>query len=393
MAATLSTLLSPIMGGQLANLANTYPERFGNNSFLKKFPYEPPALVNASMLFMTFLAIFFFLEETHPQKKSGRDIGLVISRKLVSCFKRRQEGSSYKSLDDEDSTEMEDVPFIKSEDADVEDSDNSGDEYDERKEGKKENRSISPIPQKNTAPPILPLRRIFTQRFVLMLMVSAIHDCHIGAYTILWTNFLSDPPAKGTHDSLPFRFSGGPGMTPSEIGLTLSIIGVCGLPIQFLVYPKVIHKLGALRAWRLFMRGLPIIYSVAPFVALVSKLTKSNTSEHGQPPAVWLLIAVIQVTLIFCAVFVTPTAIMLVRLACPHPSALARTNSISYVASGAFRATGASIGALIYSYGTSHSMTGLAFWVAAAVAVCVCCLAMACKEGDGHEIWLDGDEE
>lgn len=63
MAATLSTLLSPIMGGQLADLAGTYPERFGNNSFLKKYPYETPALVNASMLLITFLAIFFFLEE------------------------------------------------------------------------------------------------------------------------------------------------------------------------------------------------------------------------------------------------------------------------------------------------------------------------------------------
>jgi hypothetical protein len=42
---------------------------------------------------------------------------------------------------------------------------------------------------------------------------------------------------------------------------------------------------------------------------------------------------------------------------------------------------------------TSHSMTGLAFWVAAAVSVCVCCISMACKKGDGHEIWLDRDEE
>lgn len=67
MAATLSTLLSPIMGGQLADLAGQYPDKFGNNSFLKKYPYETPALVNASMLLITFLAIFFFLEEVCPR--------------------------------------------------------------------------------------------------------------------------------------------------------------------------------------------------------------------------------------------------------------------------------------------------------------------------------------
>ncbi|KAL1850171.1 hypothetical protein Daus18300_013039 [Diaporthe australafricana] len=288
MAATMSTLLSPIMGGQLADLASQYPEKFGNNSFLKKYPYETPALVNASMLLITFLAIFFFLEENR--------------------------GPSYSPLDDENSTEMEAVPFMKADDADVEDPDKSDDERDDRKEAKKESRMLSPIPERSKARPVLPLRRIWTQRFVLMLMVSAIHDSHIGAYTVLWVNFLSDPPANGVHDSLPFRFSGGPGMTPSEIGLTLSIVGACGLPIQFFVYPKVIHKLGALRAWRLFMRGLPVIYSVAPFIAVVSKLTKSSTSEYGQPPAVWMLIAGIQVTLIFCAAFVTPTALMLVRL-------------------------------------------------------------------------------
>lgn len=214
---------------------------------------------------------------------------------------------------------MEAVPFMKGDDievddADVEDPTNSDDEYDDGGQRKKEIGLRTPSLEKSKAPQVLPLRRIWTRNFVLMLIVTAIHDGHIGAYTVLWTNFLSDPPAKGIHDSMPFRFSGGPGMTPAEIGFTLSIVGVCGLPIQFFVYPKVIHKLGALKTWQLFMRGFPLIYSAAPFVAVVSKLTKSATTEHGQPPAVWVLITLIQVILIFCAVFVTPTALMLTRL-------------------------------------------------------------------------------
>lgn len=196
----------------------------------------------------------------------------------------------------------------------AEGSQSSDDEYDDGKQAKTEIGSPKPSPEKSRAPPVLPLRRIWTRNFVLMLIVTAIHDSHIGAYTVLWTNFLSDLPANGAHDRLPFRFSGGPGMTPSEIGFTLSIVGACGLPIQFFVYPKVIHKLGALKTWQLFMRGFPVIYIAAPFIAVVSKLTKSATTEHGQPPAVWILITLIQVTLIFCAVFVTPTALMLTRL-------------------------------------------------------------------------------
>lgn len=66
MATTLSTLLSPLMGGQLADLAGQYPEKFGNNWFLRKYPYATPAFVNALMLLITFTAIFFFLEEVCP---------------------------------------------------------------------------------------------------------------------------------------------------------------------------------------------------------------------------------------------------------------------------------------------------------------------------------------
>lgn len=78
MAATLSTLLSPIMGGQLADLASTYPEKFGNNAFLKKYPYATPAFVNASMLLITFMAIFFFLEEVCPPMERWMCVSSVL---------------------------------------------------------------------------------------------------------------------------------------------------------------------------------------------------------------------------------------------------------------------------------------------------------------------------
>lgn len=79
MATTLSTLLSPLMGGQLADLAGQYPERFGNNWFLKKYPYATPAFVNASMLFITFMAIFFFLEEVRLPLEPWMYVSVVLT--------------------------------------------------------------------------------------------------------------------------------------------------------------------------------------------------------------------------------------------------------------------------------------------------------------------------
>lgn len=239
---------------------------------------------------------------------------------MFSCLYRPHQGPSYSPLDDENATEMEAVPFIKADSGNADGANNRDDDDDDGDDGKKASRpSSAPAPPKKAAPPVLPLRRMWTRNFVLMLLVSALHDGHLGAYATLWVSFLSDPaPASpgAVRDALPFRFSGGVGMTPSEIGVTLSIVGACGLPIQFFVYPHVTHRLGALRAWRLFMRGFPVLYVVAPFLAVLSRRTHdaATAGELGQPLAVWVLIVMIQVTLVLCAVFVTPSQLMLIRL-------------------------------------------------------------------------------
>ncbi|GJC87235.1 hypothetical protein ColLi_10073 [Colletotrichum liriopes] len=53
----------PLMAGQLADLASKYPEKFGNNVFLKAWPYAPPALLSGLIMLLAFFAVFFFLEE------------------------------------------------------------------------------------------------------------------------------------------------------------------------------------------------------------------------------------------------------------------------------------------------------------------------------------------
>ncbi|KAI1676373.1 Major facilitator superfamily transporter [Pyrenophora tritici-repentis] len=106
------------------------------------------------------------------------------------------------------------------------------------------------IEQKHQIPSRLPLRRMWTRNFVLLLITSSIHDAHLAAYTSLWVNFLSDPVVKwASGDLLPFRFSGGVGMAPSDIGWTLSVIGVLGLPLQFLVFPM------SPRNWEFYVHG------------------------------------------------------------------------------------------------------------------------------------------
>ena len=60
--------LGPIIGGSLSRPAEQFPYLFGNNEFLKQYPYFLPCAVPATFSIVAWLATFIFLKETvqHP---------------------------------------------------------------------------------------------------------------------------------------------------------------------------------------------------------------------------------------------------------------------------------------------------------------------------------------
>lgn len=77
----------------------------------------------------------------------------------------------------------------------------------------------------------------------------------------------------------------------------------------------------------------------------------------------------------------------------PHPSALARTHSISFVATGLVRSVVAATAGVVYAYGSSHNMTGLVWWIASGIAMIAWVMSQWGREENGHSIRLVGDEE
>jgi len=51
------------------------------------------------------------------------------------------------------------------------------------------------------------------------------------------------------------------------------------------------------------------------------------------------------------------------------------------------------VGGVVYGFGLSNGVVGLVFWALASDAICACLASLLVKEGDGHEIWLEGDEQ
>ncbi|PFH51063.1 hypothetical protein AMATHDRAFT_59741 [Amanita thiersii Skay4041] len=56
--------VAPIIGGMLSRPAEQFPGLFGNNQFLKKYPYFLPCAVSASFSATAWLVAFIFLKET-----------------------------------------------------------------------------------------------------------------------------------------------------------------------------------------------------------------------------------------------------------------------------------------------------------------------------------------
>jgi len=59
----IGSIIGPLLGGVLADPANTYPDTFGGISWLVKYPYALPNLVSAAFMLWSASLVFFGLEE------------------------------------------------------------------------------------------------------------------------------------------------------------------------------------------------------------------------------------------------------------------------------------------------------------------------------------------
>ncbi|OLN96879.1 putative membrane protein YCR023C-like protein 5 [Colletotrichum chlorophyti] len=374
----VAAMTSPLMAGQLADLAGKYPTYFGNNAFLKAWPYAPPALLSGLLLLVAFFAVFFFLEETLEPLRDRYDPGVAFSKRVRALmFGNKSKKASAVAREENDDGERSRMI--------ADDPETSFERTSEEQQQNHKTAAAKP------PPPYLPLKRMFTRNVCFTLLAYTIQEYHITTYNTLWTSFLSDPVDTKHQAKLPFFFAGGAGMKPDQIMWSLSIVGLLGLPTQLFIYPYVNRRFGTLKMWRKFMMGLPLLYFVIPYIAAMPSTTPPPGGKTGFP--VWFLIVACQVLMVGTSTFVVPAQLVLTNLSSPHPSALARTHSSAFLLSGLMRSVTSSAVGIIYSYGSSHNMTGLVWWIASGVAILGCLNSRVVREGNGHEIWLAGDTE
>ncbi|KAJ5063618.1 major facilitator superfamily domain-containing protein [Bipolaris maydis] len=377
----VGVLIGPVLGGILADPVANYPSLFGPEStfggkhgvqWMMRYPYALPNLVSAMFLFFSSLAVLFFLEETGELCKDRPDFGLRMGRWIRRTIFRQDIASErgYSIIPSHD-LELQQTPTSP-----------TVHQIDE--------------PSKQVRQQ-LPFRRIWTPNLIMTMLAHGALAMHVSTFNGLWTLHLSTSRFDSEHPYPPsFKphglfFTGGLGMPPSRIGLALAIIGIIGLPLQIFVYPKIAHRLGTTNSFRIFTAFFPLMYFVTPFLSLVPSWTPPPLGVSG--PWIWIAITAALSIQVLARTFALPCTAILINNASPHPSVLGTVHGIGQSVSSLTRTFGPVFFSWLFGKGLERGMVGLAWWCMGLVAVGGWVLAQGVREGDGHEILLEGERK
>jgi MFS family permease len=378
MVANIGTVIGPILGGLTSDLAANYPGLFGGIPWLERFPYAPPNLLSAFFLALAALAVFFGLEETH-EAFVDHDIGVAYRRKIATLF-RRLSGSGEK-------TERGYSPIH-----DSHHNLQNGHVVERAPKNPKLRKLIAPR-YKNK----LPFRRIFTYNVVCTLICHGVMGGTMATFNNIWYSFLSTPvydpanPPPNYTPHHPFIFTGGIGLPPRSVGFTMAIVGSIGIILQLFLYPLVNSRLGTVRSWRVSLYFFPLVYILVPYLSLVPSTTPPPSQKTGLP--IWIGLTTLLLIRTVGRTFANPATTILINNCSPHPSVLGTIHGIGQSASSAARTVGPALGGYLYGVGLDNGVVGAVFWGLAIIAVWSCVASNWVREGDGHEIRLEGDDE
>lgn len=91
--------------------------------------------------------------------------------------------------------------------------------------------------------------------------------------------------------------------------------------------------------------------------------------------------------------FALPANTILVNNCSPHPSVLGTVHGVAHSVSSFVRTVGPVLGGWLFGLGLQKGMVGIPWWGLAGVAGVGVLVAGGVREGDGHEVWLEGEEE
>ena len=183
---------------------------------------------------------------------------------------------------------------------------------------------------------------------------------------------------------------GGLAFPPQTIGFAMASIGVIGVLLQFLLYPKVNARYGLMRCFRASLFLFPPAYFLAPMVSLLPSATPSPDPASGF--FIWFGIACVVFLQVAARTFALPASIILLNNSSPHPSVLGTIHGLGQGVSATFRTLGPMAAGWWFGIGLEKGSVGFAWTIVSVISVAGCVVSWWVRNGNGHEIVLPGEE-
>lgn len=193
---------------------------------------------------------------------------------------------------------------------------------------------------------------------------------------ILMTKEKSNP----ANTDLPFKFDGGFGWETRNAGAFLAMQGFMQMFAQLILFPWLSKKLGSLRTFWITLSLYPILYILAPYLALLPERLRI-------PGLVFLLIG--KVT--FQSLSYPSLAIILANSS-PSKRVLGTLNGAAMSSASICRGFGPTVSGAIDGVGSHIHMSGLPWWTIAGVALVAWIPGFMLKESDKRIISEDDEE-
>ncbi|KAI0178530.1 MFS general substrate transporter [Hypoxylon sp. FL1284] len=363
---SVGSVFGPAFGGLFAKPADQWPGVFGNSTFFKKYPFVFPNMIGAIFFLISLATGILFLRETLESKRHSRDWGLVLGQRIKEAFrdhprKRAQRLRRY-SIQDAEVT----APLLGADGAP---------KMGARVGAVAEGRGGKAKP--------LPMSAVFSRQSVINLVSYTFLALHSVAFDQVLPVFLNYPPVTRTPEntSLPFRFTGGFGLTHARIGTIFAGYGIVSGLIQFLLFPVLCARFGVLKCFKVCVMTFPLVYIVTPYTVLIDDTTTRYAA-----------LCAILVVKSFAVIVGFPCTTILLTNSAASLSILGTLNGFATTFSALGRASGPALTGVAFTWGVKHDFIGLPWWILASIAALGIVPAWMIVEGDGPSGAASPDE-
>lgn len=338
---SIGTIIGPAIGGTFANPSHTFPSAFSKHGIFAQFPYLLPNLICAALLFVSIVAGYFLLQETHPDLQPQAHL-----------FIYGEDPDHTPLITAAGANATPDVDLRTTESYGTFNAININEEghWSINADGTLRPASFDEKP----------LIKAFTWQVLMLVVALGIFTYHSMTYDHLLPIFLQDDRI-GEISSVDrfnlFHIPGGLGLTTKAVGLIMSVNGLIALFIQGVIFPVLADWLGV---WSIFVLVTilhPIAYFIVPFLALLP--------ETLVYPGIYTCLTIRNVL----SILAYPVILILLKQASPAPSVLGKINGLAASAGAACRTIAPPVAGILYGIGINVGFTGLAWWGSALVAI------------------------